>query len=276
MKLNPEYVLASCMYGCLDLDVIVPEVPKIGAEHIDIWPKVHGNQREQIEEMGMEAFQELLQEHGVKLGILTHYDLGPFGLQKEMKVARNLGGSMVICGGAGPKDLAGEELKKAVQDFVEKMKPHMDAAGDAGLVIGVENHANNLIDSPDSMKWLAEFSREQMGLAMAPYHLPQDENLLSQLIRDLGQRLVHFYAWQHGVGCHEKRPKEEELLQMPGRGELDFVPLMSALGEIHYQGWIEVFMHPVPRGVPILETAEEVTAEINRAKFYLEECIRKG
>ena len=51
-----NYILASCMYGTLPLAEIVPEVQKIGSEHIDIWPRVHGNQREQVESMGNEAF----------------------------------------------------------------------------------------------------------------------------------------------------------------------------------------------------------------------------
>ena len=82
-----------------------------------------------------------------------------------------------------------------------------------------------------------------------------------------------FYAWQHGMGCHVKLPKEQELLQMPGRGALDFVPLLAALRDINYSGWTEIFMHPVPRGIPILETAKEVTAEINRARDYLEKSL---
>jgi sugar phosphate isomerase/epimerase len=67
----------------------------------------------------------------------------------------------------------------------------------------------------------------------------------------------------------EKLPKEQELLQMPGRGNLNFGPLMKTMKEINYQGWVSIFMHPVPRGIPILETTEEVTAEINRAREYL-------
>lgn len=46
------------------------------------------------------------------------------------------------------------------------------------------------------------------------------------------------------------------------------------LGAIQYQGWAGIFMHPVPRGRPILETAEEVTSEINRSREYLAECLR--
>ena len=60
---------------------------------------------------------------------------------------------------------------------------------------------------------------------------------------------------------------------MPGRGPLDFRPVMLALKRIDYDGWVEVFMHPVPRGIPILPTAGEVTAEINRARAYIEQCL---
>ena len=43
-----NYILSSCMYGTLPLGTIVPEVSKTGAEQLDIWPRVHGNQREQL------------------------------------------------------------------------------------------------------------------------------------------------------------------------------------------------------------------------------------
>ena len=125
-----------------------------------------------------------------------------------------------------------------------------------------------------SMKWLIDFTRSpHLGIALAPYHLPDDAGLVAQLIEDLGEGLALFYAWQHGMGCHEKLPKEQELLQMPGRGELDFTPLLAALEKIEYSGWTEIFMHPVPRGIPILDTAAEVTAEIQRAQKYLEELV---
>lgn len=73
-----------------------------------------------------------------------------------------------------------------------------------------------------------------------------------------------------------KLPKEQELLQLPGRGDLDFVPLLAALKKINYQGRTEIFMHPVPRGIPIQPTAEQVTAEINRSREYLENCLKQA
>jgi hypothetical protein len=103
--------------------------------------------------------------------------------------------------------------------------------------------------------------------------LPQNEKLLADLIRALGNSIKMFYAWQHGMGCMEKLPKEKELLQMPGRGPLDFTPLLGALKAIRYTGFTEIFMHPFPRGIPILETTSAVTGEINRARRYLRRCL---
>jgi sugar phosphate isomerase/epimerase len=191
-----------------------------------------------------------------------------------MRLAGRLGCKTIVCGGSGPKNLKGKELKSAVGAFIEKLKPHLAVAEETGVTIAIENHGNNLIDSPDSLKWLAELSTSKnLGIAFAPYHLEQDEKVQSDLIRTLGSSIAMFYAWQHGMGCHVKLPKEQELLQMPGRGDLDFVPLFAALQDTNYEGWTEIFMHPVPRGIPILETTAEVTVEINRSREYITKCL---
>jgi len=271
-----RYIVASSMYGRMELSEILPEVRRAGAEYIDIWPEGHADQREQVEKMGHQKFAAMLKRHHVKLGILTRYDLGPFALKDEIRVAKKLGGSMVICGSRGPGNLKGDDLKAEVRKFIEKMKPQVAAAEQAGITIGIENHGNSLICSPDSMRWFAGLNTSgHIGIALAPYHLPQKPALIARLIGDLDKSLVHFYAWQYGMGCQKKLPKQQELLQLPGRGKLDFVPIISALMKINYRRWTEVFMHPVPRGIPILQTAAKVTAEINRSRSYLEDCLTK-
>ena len=271
-----RYIVASSMYGRLPLAEILPQVPKTGARHIDVWPEGHANQREQIERMGHDAFAGLLERHGVRVGMLTHYDLGPFRLQPEMKVARKFGARIIISGAHGPRGRKGKALKEAVAEFLETMKPHVAAAERHGVVIGIENHGNSLVQSFDSMRWLVELRpSKHIGIALAPYHTPQRPDQLGKLIEDLGDGLVHFYAWQHGMGCMKKLPKAQELMQMPGRGTLDFAPILAALKTIGYKGWTSVFMHPVPRGIPILPTAAEVTAEIVKAQKHLEACLAR-
>jgi len=269
-----KYIVGSCMYGYMDLATIVPDVTKTGSAALDIWPKVHGNQREQLAEMGEERFSALLKRHNVQLGCITQYKLGPFNLKDEMRLAARLGCHTMITGGKGPRGLKGAALKAAVRDFIEKMKPQLEVAAETGITIAIENHGNNLIESPDSLKWLAELRpSKHLGVALAPYHLEQDAKKLADLIETLDEALTMFYTWQHGEGCMKKMPTEKELLQMPGRGPLDFGPLLAALRKINYSGWTEIFMHHTPRGLPILETADAVTAEINRARDYLEKKL---
>jgi sugar phosphate isomerase/epimerase len=265
-----NYMLASSMFGNLPLAEILPEVKKSGAASIDLWPKVHGTQREEIDAMGHEKFAALLKEHGITLGGSTRYDLGPFRLAEELDVMHRLGGTIIVAGGAGNYKLTGEALKAEVTGFVEKLKPTAAKAAELGMTVAIENHGNNLIDSPDSLRWLNDMAPAGVGIALAPYHLPQEPELIAGLIRHLGPKLSLFYAWEYGMSCAKKMPKEEELQQMPGRGKLDYKPLIAALKEIKFTGPTEIFMHPTPRGFPILETAGAVTAEINRSRAFLD------
>lgn len=273
-KLN--YMLASSMYGNLPLAEILPEVKKGGATAIELWPKKHGTQREEIDAIGHDKFAEMLREHGVGFGGTTRYDLGPFKLTEEIAIVKKLGGTFIVAGGSGEwKNVTPEHLKLNVKGFVEKMKPHAAFAAENGVTIGIENHINNLIDTPDSLRWLADGIREipGIGIAFAPYHLPQDTTLLAELIKHIDQKMTLFYAWGHGMGCSKPMPKEEELQQMPGRGELNWQPLLMALREIKFTGPTEVFMHPTPRGIPIMPTVAETTAEIVRAKQHLDSLV---
>ncbi len=268
-----RYILASPMYGKAPLADIVPEAPKIGAAHIDIWPAAHGNQREQLAEMGEEKFAALLAGHGVRLGCVTRYDLGPFGLKDELALVKRLGGEVIVTGAKGPKNLTGEDLKRAVRDFAEQLMPHAQAAERAGVTIAIENHSGSLLHSADSMRYFAEASvSDRIGLAFAPHHLPQDGAMQGALVAELGPAVKFFYA--QGAGWSTgPQPKEKELMQMPGRGALDFGPAVAALKKMAYGGFVEIFMHPFPRGIPILELPSAVTAEINRSREHLNKLL---
>ncbi len=138
-------------------------------------------------ELNLANRRALLTPLRAPLGCITQYSFGPFGLQDEMRLAQRFDCRTIVTGGRGPAGLKGSELKAGVQDFIEKMKPHLEVAEETG--------------------------------------------------------------------------------------DLDFGPLLSALKQMKYSGWTEIFMHPVPRGIPILETASAVTAEINRSRDYLNKLL---
>jgi sugar phosphate isomerase/epimerase len=82
------------------------------------------------------------------------------------------------------------------------------------------------------------------------------------------------YFQEHSAGIFEKQPKEIEMQQLPGYGGgLDYRLIVSALRDINYSGLVEIFMHPIPRGIPILPTIPEITAAINKSRDYIEECL---
>jgi hypothetical protein len=89
-KLN--YLLASSMYGSLPLSEILPEVKKTGATAIELWPKKHGTQREELDAMGHEKFGGDAEGARVSFGGTTRYDLGPFKLAEEIALVKKLRG----------------------------------------------------------------------------------------------------------------------------------------------------------------------------------------
>jgi len=271
-----RYVLSSALYGYAPLGEILPEVAKAGCEAIDIWCKVHGDQREQVEQMGEEAFDALLRKHGARLGVSTRYPLGPMRLQDEMAWVKKHGGSVVVCGSTGPVDPEGEAAKAAVKKFLEDMKPHVERAGELGVKIAVENHSRQLLYHPDSLRYFAEFNRApQLGVAFAPHHLHRWADQIPGLLRDLGATNLPFmYFQEHSEGMMAKTSKEVEMQQMPGHGgALDYRPVVKALREIGFGGYVEIFMHPTPRGIPILPSTAEITAAVNKSRAYVERCL---
>jgi len=273
-----RYVLSSAMYGKMPLDVILPEVHKTGARHIDIWRLPHGDQREQIDRLGVDAFAEMLLIHDVELAVSTCYPLGPFRLVEEMGFVKKLGGRIVLCGSTGPREPKGRAAKEGVRAFLEKMKPHVSKAEEHGLVIAVENHDKQLLYHPDALYYFAEMNNSKhLGLAFAPHHLHKWTSEVPKIIRALGKdNLPFFYGQEHSDGIRKKAPKAVEMQQMPGFGKLDYRPIIAALKDIDFDGFFEIFMHPVPRGIPILPTVEQVTDAINKSRAYLDACISES
>src|SRR6187401_1730147 len=96
-----RFALASCLYGTTPLAEILPEMKKLGVDEVDVWPKKHGAQREEIDALGIAATRKLLDKHGVKLTAITRFDLGLPRLAEEIPLAKELGASLLVTGVTG-------------------------------------------------------------------------------------------------------------------------------------------------------------------------------
>ena len=274
-----RYVLSSAMYGDLPLNQVLASAKETGSESVDIWRKVHATHREQITKMGDEAFQAALKKHDTMMAISTCYPLGPFKQNMELRWVEKNGGRMTVCasGSMGPRDPKGAEAKKQVKAFFEKLKPHYELAEELGITMAIENHKNAMLSSPDSIRYFAEFNpSKNVGVAFAPHHLYDAIEDIPKLIKELGSDNIPFiYCQEYHPSSKKKMSKEDELKQMPGFGTLDYVPILAALKEIQFNGLVEIFMHPVPRGIPILPTTAEINTVINQSRAYLTKCLTK-
>ncbi len=120
-----NYIVGSCMYGSVYWATSCRRLPSAELGTWTFGPSRMATQREQLEDLGEDRFRALLDKHDVRLCCITQYKLGPFGLKDEMRVAQRLGCGTIVTGGEGPVGLKGSELKQAVGQFIEKLKPHL-------------------------------------------------------------------------------------------------------------------------------------------------------
>lgn len=274
-RFSLNYALATSLYGNIKLSEILPEVEHSAAAGIDLWASHHGTQRDEVAEMGVDVFADMLASHEVKLLGSSCFHLSSFKLETEMSLGRSLGGSYLACGSMGPANLSGRELKSAVQYFVEKMKPHADVAAEHGLKIAIQNQSKQILSDPEGILYFAEFNKHPaLGIALAPHHLRDHINMLPELILTLGnENLPLVYFQEYGDGAHFRLNKSNELEQLPGRGSLDYAMIVRALKYIDFSGVAEIAMHTTPRGKPILDYAEDITEMFNESRIYIDSCI---
>lgn len=276
---KPRYVLSTSLYGTLPIAEIVEQVVALGCDGLDIWAGRWGNQREQVDAMGHEAFSALLAQKRTRVCCYTCMDTGMTSkAEAPLRAMRKLGGDTVVAmlsGTGGDKDKRGDDLSRAVRAQVEKLKPLIAVAGETGAHLAIENHSGGVLATRDAILWLMEMIPEKhVGMALAPYHLPQEPETLGRLVGDLGERMKFFYAWQHGDGSGDI-PQPQQRKQLPGVGPLDFKPMLAALKRQRYAGWFSVFMHPTPRGAPVHPTLAETTKELQRAHAFIASELAK-
>ena len=274
-----RWLLSTAMYGQLDLFDLLPEATTLDMAALDLWPRVHGAQREAIDEHGLEVVRAHVEDAGCRVECLTRYDLGAAGLADEIAIAAATGAGTIVSGPKGSRTPPREALAKEVAAFVESMAPMHERAAEAGVTIAIENHRRNLFESADSLRYLAEEVDRRgwssLKVALAPAHLPQQPAAVAQLVRDLGSTLHVFYAWERGNEFLRKKPTGRETEQLPGVGTFDFAPVVAALAAIDFAGWTSIFMHPVPRGIPAAGTVAATTTAIAAARDHLE-TLRPG
>jgi len=174
------------------------------------------------------------------------------------RLCADLGGKIMVCGSPQQRNLlpgvSHDQAMGYAADVFRRVVPVLE---ETGVTLALEPLApaeTNFMQTADSAVELAEkIGSSQVRLHLDCKAMSSEAVSPAELIKKHRATMVHFHA-------------NDPNLQGPGFGELDFVPIFEALGEIDYRGWVSVEVFDYTPGVERL--AEESIK-------YMQKCLAK-
>jgi sugar phosphate isomerase/epimerase len=157
------------------------------------------------------------------------------------RLCRDLGGSLMVFGSPMQRNLAAgvsyEEGMKHAADVVQLALPALEET-DVTLLMEPLGPAdgNFLLTAADGVRLIEMIGSPHCRLHLDCKAMSSETTPIPDLIRRHRQHLVHFHA-------------NDPNRQGPGFGDLDFAPILEALGEIDYRGWVSVEVFDYTPGV---------------------------
>lgn len=112
-----------------------------------------------------------------------------------------------------------------------------DAAASAGVQVVVEAinryETRFLNTAEETLRLLDAVDRPNVRVLLDVFHMNIEETVMSDAVRAAGPRLGYF----HVVDSNRRAP---------GLGHVDYGPLLSALRDIDYRGWVSAEVLPLP------------------------------
>jgi sugar phosphate isomerase/epimerase len=174
------------------------------------------------------------------------------------QLCRDLGGKLMVLGSPQQRNLLpGISHDEAMEHAADVLKMAMPQLQDCGVTLAVEPLGP---EEGDFLR-VAELGVQLIEMVDSPncrLHLDvkamsTEPEPIADVIRKNKDYLVHFHA-------------NDPNRRGPGMGDVDFLPILTALRDINYQGWVSVEVFDYEPGVEAL--ASESIA-------YLQECAAK-
>lgn len=245
-----RFSTSTIMYHDSPFEVAMEEIAKTGCDAVDLW-EAHGgypvNHMQWVEKNRPERLREFVESFGLKLWSFSIYWSPGNKRLERLQWLADAGGEVAVLGGGAGAD-------QPVSAGVDALRPLVDRAAELGLKIAGENHGGSSLNSIASMREFVGLAESPaLGIALAPYHAMGAGESVPEAVRACAEKLLFFYAWQRAPGMAE----------LPGDGTLDFLPVLQALRQVRYTGYLNIFTHThVPR--------DEMTEGVVESRRYLE------
>jgi len=167
----------------------------------------------------------------------------------------DLGGKIMVCGSPMQRNLLpGVSHAQAMDYATEVFTEALPAFEQHDVVVALEplgpQETNFLLTAAETVQLAERIGSPHVRLHLDCKAMSTESTPIDQLIRQFHKVMVHFHA-------------NDPNRQGPGFGELKFEPILKALAEVDYQGWISVEVFDYTPGI---ERLAKQSAE------YLLEC----
>jgi sugar phosphate isomerase/epimerase len=179
-------------------------------------------------------------------------------LSELARMCRDLGGSVMVLGSPQQRNLLpGVSHEQAMEHAADCLRQAMPVVEEQGVTLAVEPLGPAEGDFLRTAA-LGEQLCDMVGSSACRLHLDTkamstESIAIPELIHQHRARLAHFHA-------------NDPNKRGPGMGDLDFVPILQALKDVGYEGWVSVEVFDYSPGIEALAT-ESIE--------YLKACLAK-
>ncbi|MDX1962653.1 MAG: sugar phosphate isomerase/epimerase family protein [Pirellulales bacterium] len=175
------------------------------------------------------------------------------------RLCRDLGGGIMVLGSPQQRNLAAgmnhEQGMDLAAQCLEKVLPTL---AECQVTLAIEplgpSEGNFLNTASAGVELIERLNSSWVGLHLDVKAMASEETPIAEIIRGNARYLKHFHA-------------NDPNKQGPGFGKVDFVPIIDALREIRYDGWVSVEVFDYTPGVERLA---------RQSLEYLQKCARAG
>jgi sugar phosphate isomerase/epimerase len=162
-------------------------------------------------------------------------------VQELARLCRDVGGSRMIFGSPQQRNiLPGVTPEQAMSYAEEVVAEALPVLESTGVTLCMEPLApaegNFLNTAADAVRLIEKIDHPNCRLILDCKAMSSEAVPIPELIRRHIGVLEHFHA-------------NDPNKQGPGFGELDFVPILAALEEVHYRGWVSVEVFDYSPGI---------------------------
>jgi sugar phosphate isomerase/epimerase len=157
--------------------------------------------------------------------------------RRALDLAKELGAPCITTEPGGPLE-PGQRWEDALDLFCENLRPVADHAKAVGVPLLVEPEPGLLIETADQYERFADrFNHPGVGLNFDIGHMYCVKDDPSMAIRQLARHLRH-------VHLEDIAASRVHHHLVPGEGAINFPPILQALREIGYDGWVTIELYP--------------------------------